>query len=146
MKRSLVAISATLMLAGCFSVARDDTPQSTSPSRELTAQEKAVLGPMIAAKMKDPAAAQIKWMPVIQQERDGVTHYCGLVNGKNSYGGYIGFLRFYAQLRLNAKGQYDLADARAFEEANREPNFIDSRWMNGICEQFGYMDFSVAKT
>lgn len=99
---------------------------------------------MIASKMKDPSAAQIKWMPVIPQERDGVTHYCGLVNGKNSYGGYIGFLRFYAQLRLNPKGQYDLADARLFEEANREPNFIDNRWMNGICEQFGYSDFSLA--
>jgi hypothetical protein len=35
--------------------------------------------------------------------------------------------------------------ARAFEEPNREINPIDPRWLNGVCEQYGYVDFSQAQ-
>jgi hypothetical protein len=84
-------------------------------------------------------------MPVILTERDGITDYCGLVNGKNSYGGYTGFVRFYAQLQKDDKGQFIKATLRSIEPPNREPNVFDPRWLNGICEQFGYEDFSLAK-
>ena len=59
-------------------------------------------------------------MPVILTERDGVTDYCGLVNGKNSYGGYTGFVRFYAHLTKSEKGQFLKAELRAVEPPNRE--------------------------
>ena len=91
------------------------------------------------------ARTQFKWMPVILTERDGITDYCGLVNGKNSNGGDTGFVHFYAHLTKNEKGRFVKAARRAVEPANRETNFIDPRWLNGICEQFGYDDFSLAK-
>ena len=118
---------------------------STAPRRPLTAAEKAALAPLLAQNMKDPNAAQFKWMPVIIAKRDNITDYCGLVNGKNTYGGYTGFLRFYAFLTADAKGQYTRGEARAFEEPNREINPIDPRWLNGVCEQYGYVDFSQAQ-
>jgi hypothetical protein len=46
--------------------------------------------------------------------------------------------------RLRAIGIRDKAALRAVEPPNREPDLIDPRWLNGICEQFGYGDFSLA--
>jgi hypothetical protein len=83
-------------------------------------------------------------MPVVLRERDGITDYCGLLNGKNSYGGYTGYTRFYGHLRKDAGGHFTKIEVRAMEEANREPNIFDSSWLNGICEDYGYIDFSLA--
>jgi hypothetical protein len=46
------------------------------------------------------------------------------VDGKNSYGGYTGFVRFYARLTKNDKGQFVKATLRAVEPPNRETNFL----------------------
>ena len=62
-----------------------------------------------------------------------------------SYGGYTGFGRFYGQLIKDEKGQFIKATLRAVEPPNREPNPFDPRWLNGICEKFGYDDFSLAR-
>ena len=95
--------------------------------------------------MKDPDAAKFLWMPVALVEENGDTRYCGLVNGKNSYGGFTGYTRFYAHLRKNEQGQLTSAELRAMEEPNREKNPLDPRWLNGICEKFGYENFDLAK-
>jgi hypothetical protein len=117
---------------------------AAAPKRELTAPERTALSRVLAESLKDPDAAKFKWMPVVLAERDGVSDYCGLVNGKNSYGGYTGYVHFYAQLQKDDKGQFTRATMRAVEEPNREANPLDPRWMNGICEQFGYADFDLA--
>ena len=65
-----------------------------SPKRELTAAEKLFFAPFLSAGLKDSSAAQFKWLPVILTERDGITDYCGLVNGKNNYGGYTALSAF----------------------------------------------------
>jgi PBP1b-binding outer membrane lipoprotein LpoB len=145
MKRICCPFALTMLLAGCSGLSQPTAQVSAAPKRELTPAEKLSFTPVLAAGLKDPSAAQFKWMPVVLTERDGITDYCGLVNGKNSYGGYTGFVRFYAQLQKDAKGQFITANLRALEPPNREPNFIESRWLNGICEQYGYEDFSVAK-
>ncbi len=113
--------------------------------RELSPPEKTALAPVFASELKDPGAAQFKWMPVVQTERDGITDYCGLVNGRNSYGGYTGFVRFYAHLRKDEQGQFTRATLREVEQPGREVNPLDPRWLNGICEKFGYDDFSIAR-
>jgi hypothetical protein len=145
MKWICCAIALTTPLAGCSGLNQPTAQVIAAPRRELTPVEKLALIPIFAAGLKDPSAAQFKWMPVVQTERDGVTDYCGLVNGKNSYGGYAGFVRFYAQLQKDEKAQFVKATLRSVEPPNREPNALDPRWLNGICEQFGYQDFSLAK-
>ena len=145
MKRICCAVVLTTLLAACSGLNQPTATVTSASKRELTTAEKLSIAPVLSSGLKDPSADQFKWMPVILTERDGITDYCGLVNGKNSYGGYAGFVRFYAHLTKNEKGQFVKAELRAIEPPNRETNFIDPRWLNGICEQFGYDDFSLAK-
>ena len=145
MRRICCAFALTTLLAGCSGLNQPTAQVVAAPKRELSPSEKLSFAPVLAAGLKDPSAAQFKWMPVVLTERDGITDYCGLVNGKNSYGGYTGFVRFYAQLKKDDKGQFVKATLRSVEPPNREPNALDPRWLNGICEQFGYEDFSLAK-
>ncbi len=134
-----------LTVGACSGVNQPTEQVSTASRRDLTPVEKLALTPIFSAALKDPNAAQFKWMPVVLTERDGITDYCGLVNGKNSYGGYAGFVRFYAQLKKDDKGQFTRATLREVEPPNREINPLDPRWLNGICEKFGYDDFSGAR-
>jgi hypothetical protein len=145
MKRFSCAFTLATLLAGCSGLSQPTAQVMAAPSRELTPTEKLSFVPVLAAGLKDPSAAQFKWMPVVLTERDGITDYCGLVNGKNSYGGYTGFVRFCAQLQKDDKGQFVKATLRSIESPNREPNALDPRWLNGVCEQFGYEDFGQAK-
>jgi PBP1b-binding outer membrane lipoprotein LpoB len=145
MKRFCCAFVLTMLLAACSGLNQPTAQVTAAPKREFTSVEKQALAPIFATGLKDPSAAQFKWMPVVLTQRDGITDYCGLVNGKNSYGGYAGFVRFYAQLQNDEKGQFTKATLREVEPPNRERNPLDPRWLNGICEQFGYEDFSLAK-
>jgi hypothetical protein len=145
MRRTFCAFALTTLLGGCSGLHQPTVQVTAAPKRELTPAEKLALAPIFAAGLKDPFTAQFKWMPVVLTERDGITDYCALVNGKNSYGAYIGFVRFYAQLNKDDKGQFNKATLREVEPPNREINPLDPRWLNGICEQFGYEDFSLAK-
>ena len=145
-RRQVIGMAFCLPLGACLQSVNQPTPQVVAAQRrDLTPAEKAAIAPMIARTMKDPDSAKLQWMPVALTERDHITDYCGLVNGKNSYGGYTGFTRFYAQLKKDEKGQFTSADMRAMEEPNREKNPLDPRWMNGICETFGYESFNLAK-
>jgi hypothetical protein len=146
--KAFFLISACLTLIGCGPATRPPTAAAinAAPSRELTPAEKAAIAPQIAASLKDPSAAQFKWMPVIDRQRDGVTDYCSLVNGKNSYGGYTGYSRFYAQLVRSDKGQFLKAEPRGFETLGSEVNMFEGTpFSAGICEQYGYKDFTQAK-
>jgi hypothetical protein len=141
MKTIATALCLTIAVTGCTGFNQPNDAVLAAPKRNLTAIEKASLAQILARSFKDPSAAQFKWMPVVLTERDGVTDYCGLVNGKNSYGGYTGFVRFYAQLTKDSNGQFIMGSTRAIEEPNRERNPLDPRWLNGICEKFGYSDY-----
>lgn len=143
--RRVYGIILLLAVGGCTGLNQPTEQVSAAPKRDLTSSEKLALAPLLAAGLKDPNAAQFKWMPVVLTERDGITDYCGLVNGRNSYGGYSGFVRFYAQLKKDEKAQFTRATLREIEPPGREVNPLDPRWLNGICEKFGYDDFSLAR-
>ena len=145
MKRIFCIFWLAAMLAGCSSLNQPTAQVLAAPKRDLELNEKLALSPLFATKLKDPTAAQFKWLPVVLVEREGVTDYCGLVNGRNSYGGYTGFVRFYAQLVKDDKGSFTRGLLREIEPPNREPNPLDPRWLNGICEKFGYEEFSLAR-
>ncbi len=143
MRTAIVAILFTLALVACAAPGAL-RPGEHFTTRELTSQEKRALSVIISQSLKDPEAARFKWMPVVLRERDGITDYCALLNGKNSYGGYTGYTRFYGQLTKDSKGHFTQISVRAMEEPNREINPLDPRWLNGICENYGYTDFSLA--
>jgi hypothetical protein len=47
---------------------------------------------VVAGQLKDPESARFK---NLKAREDGM-YLCGEVNAKNSFGGYVGFRRFYA--------------------------------------------------
>lgn len=64
-------------------------------ARDLTDLERAVIADAVKAKLKDPESASFRWMPLVDPPAD---RYCGLVNAKNSYGGYTGFTPYLGVL------------------------------------------------
>ncbi|EOU4995449.1 hypothetical protein ACOJ84_003735 [Morganella morganii] len=81
MKKVLIALIISLVSFG--SLARDLTPA------EVTAVERAV-----REEMKDPDAAKFYHGDFPKTETNSL--YCGMVNGKNSYGAYTGKKLFSA--------------------------------------------------
>ncbi len=75
-------------------------------TRELSQSEKIALAHALSRTLKDPASAHFQWVPLRYAVGAPTTEYCGLVNGKNSYGGYNGFEMFHAVLTADAKGQF----------------------------------------
>src|SRR5262249_6683094 len=109
MSRLLAAVACTLMLTSCTSTAMQELYKAQVPTaaRPLTDAEKVALKKALSKDMKDPDATKFKWMPLAYDSASETADYCGLVNGKNSYGGYVGFHLFRATLIRNAKGEYD---------------------------------------
>jgi hypothetical protein len=131
---------AALTLSACGTAGPGAQILSAAERRELTSIEKASLQNGLARTLKDPGSAQFKWLPVVVLERDGITDYCGLVNSRNSYGGYVGFQKFYAQLYKNQKGEFTRGEIRLIASDN-----VMVIATNGACEQYGYIDFDGVK-
>ena len=82
-----------LTLAGCNSASREP-PKNYMPMTLSKAQiEKVKAG--VAKGLKDPDSA--RFGETFNASDDGsMIHVCGIVNAKNSYGGYVGEKPFYA--------------------------------------------------
>ena len=97
---------ACIALSGCLATAAPPPPQAKAPPkpelpesalRELTAPEKKALAEGFAKGLKDPASAQFQWAKVPKSPSDS-EDYCGMVNAKNSYGGYVGSMPFMGMI------------------------------------------------
>ncbi len=60
--------------------------------RDLKDAEKTAISKAITDQLKDPESARFKWIKMVGDS----IYYCGLVNAKNSYGGYTGYKPFDA--------------------------------------------------
>lgn len=49
--------------------------------------------PLLEASLKDPGSASYR-NEEVRERSDGAVIYCGEVNAKNTFGGYVGFQRF----------------------------------------------------
>jgi hypothetical protein len=107
--RSLSAIACAALLSGCYATATPPpvveapAPQlSADRLRELTPAEKAILSKGFAGGLKDPDSAKFQWTRIPKAlPNDGMIDYCGLVNAKNSYGGYIGAQPFIGTIQVS---------------------------------------------
>jgi hypothetical protein len=154
--RFLSALSiAALLLGGCASSSEQIAALPKLEMRQLTATEKEALRKSLSQTMKDPDATQFKWLPAVVARKDKPADtpigYCGLVNGKNSYGGYVGFKRFYATITRNAKDEYDRGVIQHIEGApitfggtSTVGDAVETGAMEGSCNAWGYTDFSAA--
>lgn len=95
----VAALALALLTAGCQTAAQTAAPVSRiadSELRDLTEAEKKLIGPALAKGLKDPDSAKFSWGKVPKQMPPAEFYYCGMVNAKNSYGGYVGEKPFVA--------------------------------------------------
>lgn len=81
MKKLLILIIASAALTGVNAQAK---------TRVLTLKERAIVQQAVKADMLDPDSAKIEILPYVE----GSKWACGRVNGKNRFGGYVGYLPF----------------------------------------------------
>jgi hypothetical protein len=102
MFRFLILV-ATIGLAGCASDATPSAkvvPPQFSSFRDVTPQERKLLASVFAKSLKDPESARWEWAPVRSDVADGSIEYCGNVNARNSFGGYIGSRTYISTLTI----------------------------------------------
>jgi hypothetical protein len=59
--------------------------------RPLTDDEMAQARELVSQQLKDPESARFRWNPSVLDENI----YCGFVNARNSFGGYVGYRVFF---------------------------------------------------
>ncbi|MEM9286768.1 MAG: hypothetical protein AAGA36_00370 [Pseudomonadota bacterium] len=88
-------------------VAQATVDQSTPEKEKLSAQEIETIEEGVTKKLKDPYSAKFILPDIPQKAIDAGTAdmvpYCGLVNAKNSYGGYTGYKAFQGFLFLKTE-------------------------------------------
>lgn len=96
--------------------------------RELNPNEKNAIEESIKNQLKDPFSAQFKHSRYIS---NGNGEYCGLVNSKNSYGGYVGYTPFLVMLVGKGKDLHSAVIAFGSQET-------DQLVTTQICKDIGY--------
>ena len=101
--------------------------------RELNSAEKKLLAEHLSRDLKDPGSAQFRWtkFPKIPSDNEPI-HYCGTVNAKNSYGGYVGHQPFIAVIGV-VKGKIATASIGAL--ASSQPG--DAETVERLCKEKG---------
>jgi len=104
---------ASAWLSGCTSSPSSPPAAAALPaarpnllSRDLSPAEKTALTHALSTTLKDPDSAKFDWGPVKYAQGSTSTEYCGIVNAKNSYGGYTGYQMYHAIISLDPKGHY----------------------------------------
>lgn len=103
MKKIFLLFYAAIFICTPAIVAADDKPWE--PVTDEAGLRKIFLD---KSKLKDPSSIQLRQLMVSNfqaPDSSPATIWCGQVNAKNSYGGYVGFNPFFAS---NFKGETDV--------------------------------------
>lgn len=76
----------------------------------LTSKQQKAVRAGVAKGMKDPESARFGDKMAGAKKADGAITVCGYVNGKNSYGGYVGMSPFIGVLADGPDGLFGLVD------------------------------------
>lgn len=79
MSKSVIAFAIGLMMASTHAIAQEQS--EIAAAKEVAARD-----------LKDPASAQFRDLRAVGT--GDKLRLCGEINGKNSYGGYVGFKKF----------------------------------------------------
>ena len=111
MKRPLFAAAAAVILSGCTaslapsSIASSSASSTsysvtTSAARELTAEEKQVIGESLSEHIREPA--KYLWAPFpAKAAPNGKAHYCAAVNAKSPHPPYSGLQAYLVQVQVS---------------------------------------------
>lgn len=105
-------------------------PKITTRPYHLSAVELEVIKRDLAESLKDPGSAIFGAIAAVEDTK-GVVTVCGVVNGRNSYGGYTGKKPFTGVLGTNTRGQ------RVFGLAGIGSTTNMSLSVMTLCERYG---------
>jgi hypothetical protein len=97
--RLISVIAIPVFLAGC--AARQPAPQADAVLYTPYTLSKAELDEIkkkVSSMMKDPESARFSDISAVRY--GNMVDVCGLLNAKNSYGGYVGYHAFFGSLTL----------------------------------------------
>src|SRR5690349_5868495 len=80
---------------------------SSALGRDLTVPERRTIQEAVTHDFKDPESARFRWLPIPDCKSYSACYmgfYCGMVNAKNSFGGYVGHSPFYVFIERDQKG------------------------------------------
>ena len=97
---------------------------------------------MVASLLKDPGSVSFENVVYIEEELVGETYYgrlCGLVNAKNSFGGFTGMQRFSADMHYSLGGSFNVSDLQIEEGLlgktnNEDITYFEANYWKGRCE------------
>ena len=122
-----MSLFALLLVGGCAGGAQ--SPQTVVVKKiTLTPSQTAIVQKAVVADFKDPNSAQFRDVSAALLS-DGSIYVCGGVNGKNSYGGYVGFKSFNGRADKEFKS---FTPIRVGSEAFEEPLVRSACKANGI--------------
>jgi len=96
----------------------------------LTSKQQQAVRAGVAKGMKDPEAARFGDKMSGAKKADGTITVCGYVNGKNSYGGYVGMSPFVGILADGPNGPFGLVDVGS--STKDRPFVIKLCWDSGV--------------
>jgi hypothetical protein len=149
MKWAYAALLGLIVISGCAKQPGIDTNAETIarriawavdiqsgkiPTRPLTNPEKILLEDTVKSKLKDADSAKFKWLPFISMP---LPVYCGLVNAKNSFGGYTGYVPYLAAT-LQAKDK-KIHSAVVIAIGNADPDSPETMAVTQKCLEYGYV-------
>ena len=85
-------------------------PPGARTTVTLTLQQQQAVRVGVANGMKDPESARFGDRMVAAKQPNGLITVCGYVNGKNSFGGYVGMSPFVGMLADLPSGPFKLMD------------------------------------
>lgn len=118
-----------------FALALSAIPQQASAAdRTLTASELAIIENGVRVNFRDPEAARFKHFAYTGQRNI----YCGLVNGKNAYGGYVGYEPFMVKVVENATPSGPRIASLELVAVARATDAFNRQLVLAGCENNGY--------
>lgn len=98
---------ALLTLTSLAACTVNDTPVNTRAA-PVTAADHDAINLAVVDRLKDPATAQLREVQAFALS-NGDRAICGEVNGRNSFGGYVGFQPFYIRARAGNVLAFEVA-------------------------------------
>ena len=92
---------------------------------------------------KDPSSAQFTNLVVSESSLLSARTLCGSVNGKNSYGGYVGFHRFYVQWHSSRASEPEIWNEGENSAKNRNSTYAPLR---ENAAKIDAVEFEIAKS
>lgn len=76
----------------------------------LEGYQRAAIENAVKQNLKDPYSAMFPSMIAFRDQGSRAVHVCGVVNAKNSFGGYTGGKPFYALAKYEPQGNFNTTD------------------------------------